>query len=463
MQTFVEDHQEQITIQNFRTEKRGPLQPDYSNLVKINKGNYGNVYSCVHNATRTVRCIKVYNKELLKKSNQTNFKTEMDILKDLDHPNIYKIYECYEDSMNYYLICEYLDGRELFDYMQDHSQVTESVAFKIIEQLLSAVNYLHTHNVIHRDIKPENIMLLKKDDPSIIKLIDFGTSKRFEKNQKFSTPIGSCYYMAPEQIMGKYDKRVDVWACGIILYVLMVGYPPFNGEKDSEILSKIVKQPLIFDPEDWNKISAAGKDLVSRMLEKNPDKRLTMDKIFAHPWFLKHCPTKFNESAVNILKRFEEFTNNSQLEKILRIYMVQCFDLKNEIIELNALFRTMDTDHDGSISKAELHETCKKLNIKLNENELLKFVDSNSDNTVNYSEFLGALIDFRKATSKTMLKSIFQSIDADNNGFISKEELIKFLNVESNSQIVEQLFMEVDKNGDNKISFAEFMDNLNHI
>ena len=456
------DEQEQITIQNFRTEKHGPLQWYYKDLQKITKGNYGNVYRCFHKATKTKRCLKVYSKKLLKKSSQMHFKTEIEILKDMDHPNIYKIYEFFEDDENYYLISEYMEGGELFDFMMDHTKVPEFIAFTIIEQLLSAINYLHNHNIIHRDIKPENVMLLNKNDPSLIKLIDFGTCKRFEKNQKFTTPVGSCYYMAPEQIMGEYDHRVDIWACGIILYVLLVGYPPFNGHKDNNVLSRIVKQPLVFDDSDWRSISCEAKDLITKMLEKNPDDRITLKNIFKHKWFENNMNNKIGDKAKTILNRFLTINNNSQLEKVLRTYLIQCFDLKSEMTEITKLFRVMDLDHDGSISKEELKSACNKLTIDIDENQILKFVDVNNDNQVNYSEFLGALIDFSQATNKEMLKDIFTSIDTDKNGYITRDELIKFLNVGIDSHVVEQLFEEVDKNKDEKITFEEFMETLEH-
>lgn len=110
--------------------------------------------------------------------------------------------------------------------------MSEKTTFIIMEQILSAVHYLHKHNIVHRDLKPENLLLAKKDDPSVIKLIDFGTSKRFREGDVFKVPLGTCYYVAPEVIRRQYDHKADIWSCGIIMYILMCGYPPFNGSSD---------------------------------------------------------------------------------------------------------------------------------------------------------------------------------------------------------------------------------------
>lgn len=108
----------------------------------------------------------------------------------------------------------------------------ENTCFLIMEQVFSAVNYLHKHNIFHRDLKPENLILVKKNDPSCIKLIDFGTSKKFQKGDTFSVPLGTCYYVAPEVIRRSYDAKADIWSCGVIMYILLCGYPPFNGTSD---------------------------------------------------------------------------------------------------------------------------------------------------------------------------------------------------------------------------------------
>lgn len=124
----------------------------------------------------------------------------MNILKTLDHPNIFKIFEFYQDKNNFYLITEYLEGGELFDYISQRKTMNEEVVMLIMDQLISAVHYLHKKSIVHRDLKPENLMLATKGDPNLIKLIDFGTSKKFNKGEIFKVPLGTCYYVAPEVI-----------------------------------------------------------------------------------------------------------------------------------------------------------------------------------------------------------------------------------------------------------------------
>lgn len=199
-------------------------------------------------------------------TNQNQFTDEMEILKTLDHPNIFKIFEFYQDKNNFYLLTEYLEGGELFDYISQRKTMNEETVCIIMEQLLSAVHYLHKKNIVHRDLKPENLLLAQKGDPSLIKLIDFGTSKRFNKGEIFKVPLGTCYYVAPEVIKRQYDSKADVWSCGIIMYILLCGYPPFNGNSDLQIFKAILKENLKFDEKDWGHVSKEGKDLVEKLL-----------------------------------------------------------------------------------------------------------------------------------------------------------------------------------------------------
>lgn len=163
---------------------------------------------------------------------------EVDILTKLDHPNIVKYYETYIDEKYIYLVMEYIGGGELFQKIaeQDNQVFNEKDAAMYMRKLLSACNHMHSQGVVHRDIKPENIMLSKEGE---IKLIDFGLSQRTQGNKKLKSIAGTPYYMAPEVLDGQYDYKCDIWSLGVLLYVFMSGYLPFQGQNRNEVFNKI--------------------------------------------------------------------------------------------------------------------------------------------------------------------------------------------------------------------------------
>jgi len=161
--------------------------------------------------------------------------------------------------------------------------------------MLSAVKHLHEHNIVHRDLKPENFLMNDTGDDAEIKLIDFGLSKRFSTKdniEKMHTVVGTPYYVAPEVLKGNYDKQCDVWSLGVILFVFLCGYPPFEGDNNKEIFKNVLKTPLTFDPVDWDRVSDSAKDLLTKMLEKDPSKRISAQECLEHEWFSMNHPNE---------------------------------------------------------------------------------------------------------------------------------------------------------------------------
>lgn len=160
---------------------------------------------------------------------------------EVDHPNIIKFYEVYADHKYYRLVMEYCEGGELFEHLQKKGHFSEGESAQVIKQLLKAIKHLHDMNVAHRDLKPENVILTNKGSKVHVKLIDFGLSKFHQENDgtHMNTKLGTPYYVSPEVLEGKYDKRCDLWSLGVMTYMLLVGYPPFNGKTDVEVFYKI--------------------------------------------------------------------------------------------------------------------------------------------------------------------------------------------------------------------------------
>ena len=182
---------------------------------------------------------------------------------------------------------EFLEGGELFEAITNIGSFTEASASKVLKQILSAVYYLHSNHIVHRDLKPENIMLTQKPKNGNyqIKLIDFGTAKIFKPGKKMNKFIGTSYYIAPEVLKERYDEKCDIWSCGVILFILLCGYPPFNGNTNVDIFHAIQNQNPIFGGEEWEDITPEAKDLIKLMLKKNPNERLNAEQCLSHKWF----------------------------------------------------------------------------------------------------------------------------------------------------------------------------------
>lgn len=187
---------------------------------------------------------------------------EINILKELDHPNIVRMYEFFEDEKRYYLVTEICKGGELFDEVIARGKFSEKDAAVLIKQVLSCINYCHSNNIVHRDLKPENILLESSKEFDEIKIIDFGTSLVYDPAKALEEKLGTPYYIAPEVLNKSYSNKCDIWSIGVIVYILLSGVPPFNGSSDQEIMRKVRAGKFSFDEKCWQKISERAKDFI---------------------------------------------------------------------------------------------------------------------------------------------------------------------------------------------------------
>ena len=189
---------------------------------------------------------------IIKKTKEN--KKEIDILQKLSHPNILDIYEIFKDKNYFYVICENIEGKPLFEYIVNDKSFDEKEACQVMKEILLTVNYLHSLNIMHRDLKPESIVINKIDDKCKIKLVNFSTAIEFIPGKKLNDFIGTHYYVAPEVITKNYNELCDIWSCGIINYILITEYPPFQGKNDDEILHNIRFTEPNFKKEKWDHI-----------------------------------------------------------------------------------------------------------------------------------------------------------------------------------------------------------------
>ncbi|KAJ6241832.1 protein kinase [Anaeramoeba flamelloides] len=231
---------------------------------------------------------------------------EVKILKIVEHPHIVRLLEFLQDEKNWYIVTEYLEHGELFDFIVAHEKLTETTARRFFREIISGIEYCHKLGIVHRDLKPENLLL---DHNHRVKIIDFGFSNFALPNQLLETPCGSPHYVAPEIILGKgYDgEKCDIWACGVILYVLLVGALPFKN-KNPQLLMKQILSGRYFVP---NFMSHEAKDLISRMIELNPNERITIEEIQKHTWFTNNeTNNKLRNSKLDDLFKHKYKPNN---------------------------------------------------------------------------------------------------------------------------------------------------------
>jgi calcium-dependent protein kinase len=442
----------------------------YSNLLKeyilfehLGAGAFGLVQKVKHKSSGQIRAMKIIKKD--SKYSNKNLK-EIENLKLLNHPNILKLYEYYFDKKNIYIITEYCEGGELFDKIKEHnSSFSEKDAAKILKAVLQAVAYCHSMGVVHRDLKPENI-LLEGNDFEHIKLIDFGTSTIINKNKKFNEKLGTAYYIAPEVLSKNYDEKCDLWSVGVIMYILLTGEPPFNGKNDDEIIHNVKTGSINFNSYILKHVSAEGKDLLKKFLERNTKKRISAAKALEHPWIKKEAPNAIlNENiGKKVFNNLKSFSADEKLQEAVIAYIVNQLVSKDEVQELTKIFKDLDENNDGVLNRQEIESGLIKYygeeKAKEEIDNLFKKIDADGNGTISYEEFIRASIDKRSILTDKNLMNAYKLFDKNGDGSIEAKEIKEVLGKDiignADDKIWEEIIKEVDENGDGVISFEEF-------
>jgi len=489
----------------------------YREIKTLGSGTYGTVkkVSLIKNPL-TIRAMKIIPKEnIIKGVDHLKLIDEIKILKKLDHPNIMKIYECYVDDEFFYIISDFCDQGDLLGKLEKLGKMNEIVVKFLMEQILNAVSYLHSKNVLHGDIKLENILLytataknngrrftsinidinqiqeLRKElnksklftKRSInyvkdmlnyeIKLIDFGCSKYFvrkNKHRSLSGVIGSPLYCSPEVIDDLYDELSDEWSCGVLMYILLSGEAPFKGESEEEVFKQIKKCNYNFDLIEFRDVSDNCKDLIKKLLEPKRKKRIKASEALKHPFFTE----LFNpiqamtlNKDINVLKNLIYYKKPiSKFHEAMYAFICNNYISIDEEKKLRAVFRYVDKNDKNGISKQDLNQSLKEIHIELNEQEIdkiFKLIDANQSSIIEYQEFLRAACDKKILLTENNLKSAFLALcEGEEKEFINGDDIKKFIFHDFNIQedVFKEYLEQFGMKKDDKINFAQFCDIL---
>ena len=285
----------------------------YEVKQKIGKGKFGLVKSGINKETNKPVAIKIMAKKNMDKSDMELAKVEIDILKIAQHPNIIKLYDVFENENYIYIIMEYCSGGDLLSYFEHYEyELPETKVCEIIHKLSMAIYYLHSYGIVHRDLKPENILMTDLTSNADIRLLDFGLSKIVGNDEKCTEPYGTLSFVAPEVLQGKpYDKSVDLWSIGIITFLLLCGYMPFDDKhSEREIARQTIQDPVPYENKIWSKLSPEAKTFVDGLLQKKPEKRYSIKEVLEHPWIKKmdKVPEKRSDAQNNNKSQFGAYT-----------------------------------------------------------------------------------------------------------------------------------------------------------
>ncbi|KAJ9540533.1 hypothetical protein OSB04_027039 [Centaurea solstitialis] len=440
----------------------GQLKDHFNLGVKLGQGQFGTTSICIDKKTgKQFACKSIAKRKLVTIDDVEDVRREVEIMHHLSgHPNVISIQGAYEDAYEVHLVMELCSGGELFDRITTKGQFSEREAAALLKTIASVIEACHSLGVIHRDLKPENFLFVNRDEDSPLKAIDFGLSTFFTPGEIISELVGSPYYVAPEVLARYYGPEVDIWSAGVILYVLLSGVPPFYGETENDVFREILQGELDFTFDPWPVISGSAKELISKMLLRNVNNRITAHEILCHPWISVDgvAPDKPLDPAV--LTRLTQFSAMNKLKK-MALKVIASKLSEDEIAGLKQMFKTIDTDNSGYLTFDELKDGLKTFGADLDESEihdLMQAADIDNSGTIDYEEFVAATLHFTKADREDRLFDAFTYFDKDGSGYITVDELQQACKEFGVDDVhLDEIIKDVDQNDDGRIDYGEFV------
>lgn len=505
----------QINVAKVVVERKCSPSEMYDLIKELGSGTFGKVCKVQHKQSKELRAMKIISKNMVNdKVEYEQIEFEINILKRLDHPNILKLFEFFQDDINYYIVTELCEHGDLFEKLERMKCMNELAVKLLMYQILSSVSYLHSKGVIHGDLKLENILIdsvnynhrtsfntsvnidvknflqdrssnsiksrteaLKpssKNDNGYffknmsnyeIKIIDFGCSKIFNKKErKLSGIIGTSIYCSPEVLKDEYNEKCDIWACGVIMYMLLSGFAPFDGETEEDIFEKISKGKFTFNFSEFNEVSLDAKDLLIKLLTYDADKRISAKQALSHSFFtggIKPSDSYRDSVDARVLTDLKKIRSSLKFQQAVVTYISHNFADKEEVNKIRKIFKFLDSNGDGVVSKEELLDGYKSLGEEVSEEALdfiIKAIDNDGSGCIEYEEFIRASLDKTKLLTESNLKMAFDLFDIDQSGLISCEEIKQIIFGEKiiSEILIDEFLATINKTKCDYLSFEDF-------
>ena len=474
-----EEHKKQHLNQNIVHEEVNRKVTDVYDIAgaELGTGISGTVRVCTHKATKIQYALKTLQLHQIRSDPEAmmQLKDEIGILKSLDHPHIVRLEEVYETPDHMFLILELCTGGEMLDRLNSQRgfRYSEKIANGYIKTMVNSIRYVHEHNITHRDLKLENFLLQDQTDEADLKLIDFGLSRHFKKAEKMNVPVGTPYYVAPEVLNGNYDEKVgrspsplaplfahthpppqcDLWSLGVITYMLLSGTPPFAGNGENEILSRVKKGSYDLNISKFDKVSAHAKDFIKKLLVMDPKKRMSAKQAQEHVW-LHDFDLADEPLDIGIVGSLRGFHQHSAMKKLVCEVLAYTL-MPEQIHDLRKEFEKIDVSGTGEFTIEEFRDAlAKSQHVSVEEcDQIFLDMDIEHSGKIHWHEFIAATLNKCEYDDRN-LKLAFDRLDFDHQGFITKENLMDIIGSDSSEAEIQSMFGEVTTGS--RITYEDF-------
>lgn len=472
-------------LKHLLVEKKRDFCDYYDIVQQIGKGSISNIYLVTKKKTAgatsspiegkdstsgqptelkddVLYALKEIDPSLLNPVFKKEMRNEIKLLRELDHPNIERIYEVYihPKTGSLSIIMDYCSGGDL----NARKPYTERQAQSIIWCLCEALNYMHSPTpdvIIHRDIKFENILFESTAEDAQIKLIDFGLSVKYG-NMMLNGQVGTAYTMAPEVIRKDegYDTKADMWSVGVVTYQLLAGKPPFwTPGKPTDTMALVLKGSYNFNGPEWGTVSAEAKSFIAKLLKMGPSTRMSAQQALQHPWLKSLAYPKKEDVDYDFIARCydnaNEYATSSDFHK-LALQAIARHTTTEEVVKLRQAFHTLDADNSGVITYREMRRVLGDRYPTRDIKDLFAQMDVDESGRINYTEFLAATMGVNGEITERRIQEAFEVFDTDDSGFISRDDLRQMLGKDAEESFVERLLKEADVDQNGSISLEDF-------